>query len=87
MRGQKKSIQDTGEKERKNEKELRGIHDYISSMKCRITQYDEKMVRHLIQEIEILSPSKVRVVIKGGMEIEVPISVIDRRRKAQRKCR
>lgn len=87
LRNQKKSIQDTGEKERKNEKELRGIHDYISSMKCRITQYDEKMVRHLIQEIEILSPSKVRVVIKGGMEIEVPISVIDRRRKAQRKCR
>ena len=48
-------------------------------------QYDETMVRRTIQEIEVVSPSELKVVIKGGMEVSVPIRMMDGRKKEAKK--
>ena len=54
-------------------------------MECEVKQYDETMVRRTIQEIEVVSPSELKVVIKGGLEISIPIQVIDGRKKGAKK--
>ena len=85
LRNTKEEIRVTGEREQAKGRELQGLYQYISTMECEVKQYDETMVRRTIQEIEVVSPSELKVVIKGGMEVSVPIRMMDGRKKEAKK--
>lgn len=85
LRNRKEEIRVTGEREQAKGRELQGLYQYISTMECEVKQYDETMVRRTIQEIEVVSPSELKVVIKGGMEVSVPIRMMDGRKKEAKK--
>ena len=85
LRNKKEKIRAAGEREQAKGRELQGLYQYISTMECEVKQYDETMVRRTIQEIEVVSPSKLKVVIKGGMEVPVPIRMMDGRKKEAKK--
>lgn len=85
LRNEKEEIRVAGEREQAKGRELQGLYQYISTMECEVRQYDETMVRRTIQEIEVVSPSELKVVIKGGMEVPVPIRMMDGRKKEAKK--
>ena len=55
-----------GEKSRKME-DIKGFLDKID---CVLTEYDDKLVRQLIQNINVVNASKIEVVFKSGIIVE-----------------
>ena len=55
-----------GEKGRKME----DIQDFLDKTNCVLTEYDDKLVRQLIQNINVVNARKIEVVFKSGITIE-----------------
>jgi len=47
------------------------IFALLESEDLNLTEYDEALVRRLIEEVKVLSEGKVLVVFNGGMEVEM----------------
>ena len=55
-----------GEKNRKME----DIESFLDETNCVLTEYDDKLVRQLIQNINVLNAAKIEVVFKSGITVE-----------------
>ena len=55
-----------GEKGRKME----DIQDFLDKTNCVLTEYDDKLVRQLIQNINVVNARKIEVVFKSGITVE-----------------
>ena len=55
-----------GEKGRKME----DIEDFLNKTNCVLTEYDDKLVRKLIQNINVVNAKKIEVVFKSGIIVE-----------------
>ena len=55
-----------GEKGRK----MKDIEDFIDKTNCILTEYDDKLVRQLIENIDVVNARKVEVVFKSGITVE-----------------
>ncbi len=54
-----------GEKSRK----MKDIEDFIDKTNCVLTEYDDKLVRQLIQNINVVNARKIEVVFKSGITV------------------
>lgn len=57
-----------------NKGELAGILNALDSLKNGPIEFDDKVVRQLVEQIRVESAEKIRVVFKGGMECNVFLS-------------
>lgn len=55
-----------GEKSRKME----DIEGFLDKTNCILTEYDDKLVRQLIQNINVVNARKIEVVFKSGITVE-----------------
>ena len=55
-----------GEKSRKME----DIENFLDKTNCVLTEYDDKLVRKLIQNINVVNARKIEVVFKSGIIVE-----------------
>ena len=62
-----------GEKCRKME----DIGNFLDKTNCVLTEYDDKLVRQLIQNINVVSARKVEVVFKSGITVETSLNQED----------
>ena len=51
-------------------KKLEDVEDFLDKTNCVLTEYDDKLVRQLIQNINVVNVSKIEVVFKSGIIIE-----------------
>lgn len=49
---------------------IQGAISILNSGTADITEWDESMIRQLVDTVKVLSPDRIRVYLKGGMEIE-----------------
>ena len=54
-----------GEKGRK----MNDIEDFIDKTNCVLTEYDDKLARQLIQNINVVNSRKIEVVFKSGITV------------------
>ena len=47
--------------------------DRIENDPCRLTQYDDKIVRKLIECVKAISKKEILIVFKGGYEVNATI--------------
>ena len=55
-----------GEKGRKME----DIKNFLDKTNCVLTEYDDKLVRQLIQNINVVNARKIEIVFKSGITVE-----------------
>lgn len=55
-----------GEKSR----EMEDIGRFLDKTNCVLTEYDDKLVRQLIQNINVVNARKIEVVFKSGIIVE-----------------
>ena len=55
-----------GEKSRKME----DIENFLDKTNCILTEYDDKLVRQLIQNINVVNARRIEVVFKSGITVE-----------------
>ena len=55
-----------GEKGRK----LEDVEDFLDKTNCVLTEYDDKLVRQLIKNINVVNARKIEVVFKSGITVE-----------------
>lgn len=53
-----------------NNKRMEEIEGFLGKTKCVLTDYDDKLVRQLIQNINVVSARKIEVVFKSGITVE-----------------
>lgn len=71
-----KRIEIIKEKNKQNEKDRQSISEiasYLDNNLCKLTEYDDIIVRKLIECVKVISKTKIRVIFKGGVEKNVNI--------------
>lgn len=56
-----------------NNKRMEEIEGFLGKTKCVLTDYDDKLVRQLIQNINVVSARKIEVVFKSGITVEASL--------------
>lgn len=51
-------------------KKMEDIEDFLNKTNCILTEYDDKLVRQLIQNINVVNARKIEVVFKSGITVE-----------------
>ena len=51
-------------------KKMEDIEDFLDKTNCVLTEYDDKLVRQLIQNINVVNERKIEVVFKSGITVE-----------------
>ena len=54
----------------KKGKKMEDIEDFLDKTNCVLTEYDDKLVRQLIQNINVVNARKIEVVFKSGITVE-----------------
>lgn len=54
----------------KKGRKMEDIEDFLNKTNCVLTEYDDKLVRQLIQNINVVSARKIEVVFKSGITVE-----------------
>ena len=54
----------------KKGKKMEDIEDFLDKTNCILTEYDDKLVRQLIQNINVVNSRKIEVVFKSGITVE-----------------
>ena len=54
----------------KNSRKMEDIENFLDKAECVLTEYDDKLVRQLIQNINVVNNSKIEVVFKSGITVE-----------------
>ena len=49
---------------------MEDIEDFMDKTNCVLTEYDDKLVRQLIQNINVVNARKIEVVFKSGIMVE-----------------
>ena len=49
---------------------MEDIEDFLDKTNCILTEYDGKLVRQLIQNINVVNSRKIEVVFKSGITVE-----------------
>ena len=49
---------------------MEDIEDFLDKTNCILTEYDDKLVRQLIQNINVVNSRKIEVVFKSGITVE-----------------
>ena len=53
-----------------NSRKMEDIEDFMDKTNCVLTEYDDKLVRQLIQNINVVNARKIEVVFKSGIVAE-----------------
>ena len=53
-----------------NSRKMEDIEDFMDKTNCVLTEYDDKLVRQLIQNINVVNARKIEVVFKSGITVE-----------------
>ena len=53
-----------------NGRKMEDIEDFMDKTNCVLTEYDDKLVRQLIQNINVINARKIEVVFKSGITVE-----------------
>ena len=53
-----------------NSRKMEDIEDFLDKTNCVLTEYDDKLVRQLIQNINVVNVRKIEVVFKSGITVE-----------------
>lgn len=53
-----------------NGRKMEDIEDFLDKTNCVLTEYDDKLVRQLIQNINVINARKIEVVFKSGITVE-----------------
>ena len=48
---------------------MKDIEDFIDKTNCVLTEYDDKLARQLIQNINVVNSRKIEVVFKSGITV------------------
>lgn len=51
-------------------KKLEDVEDFLDKTNCVLTEYDDKLVRQLIENINVVNARKIEVVFKSGITVE-----------------
>ena len=51
-------------------KKMEDIEDFLDKTECVLAEYDDKLVRQLIQNINVVNATKIEVVFKSGITVE-----------------
>ena len=54
----------------KNSRKMEDIEDFLNKTNCVLTEYNDKLVRQLIQNINVVNARKIEVVFKSGITVE-----------------
>lgn len=54
----------------KNSRKMEDIKGFLDKTNCVLTEYDDKLVRQLIQNINVVNARKIEVVFKSGITVE-----------------
>ena len=54
-------------------KKLEDVEDFLDKTNCVLTEYDDKLVRQLIQNINVVNARKIEVVFKSGITVEASL--------------
>ena len=54
----------------KNSRKMEDINGFLDKTNCVLTEYDDKLVRQLIQNINVVNATKIEVVFKSGITVE-----------------
>ena len=54
-----------------NGRKIEDIENFLDETNCILTEYDDKLVRQLIQNINVVNARKIEVVFKSGIVAEV----------------
>lgn len=54
----------------KNSRKMEDIENFLDKAECVLTEYDDKLVRQLIQNINVVNARKIEVVFKSGIMVE-----------------
>ena len=49
---------------------MEDIEDFLNKTNCVLTEYNDKLVRQLIQNINVVNARKIEVVFKSGITVE-----------------
>ena len=49
---------------------MEDIEGFLDKTNCILTEYDDKLVRQLIQNINVVNARKIEVVFKSGITVE-----------------
>ena len=58
-------------------KKMEDIEDFLDKTNCVLTEYEDKLVRQLIQNINVVDVSKIEVVFKSGITVEASLNQED----------
>lgn len=53
------------------------IGNFLDKTNCILTEYDDKLVRQLIQNINVVNARKIEVVFKSGITVEASLNQED----------
>ena len=53
----------------KNSRKMEDINGFLDKTNCVLTEYDDKLVRQLIQNINVVNATKIEVVFKSGITV------------------
>ena len=56
-----------------NGRKMEDIENFLDKTNCILTEYDDKLVRQLIQNINVVNASKIEVVFKSGITVEASL--------------
>ena len=57
----------------KKDRKMEDIENFLDKTECVLTEYDDKLVRQLIQNINVVSARKIEVVFKSGITVEASL--------------
>lgn len=50
-------------------RKMKDIENFLDKTNCVLTEYDDKLVRQLIQNINVVNATKIEVVFKSGITV------------------
>ena len=56
-----------------NGRKMEDIENFLDKTNCILTEYDDKLVRQLIQNINVVNARKIEVVFKSGITVEASL--------------
>ena len=60
-----------------NSRKMEDIKGFLDKTNCVLTEYDDKLVRQLIQNINVVNARKIEVVFKSGITVEASLNQED----------
>ena len=61
------------DKAAKTQEQLKDAEEIVKGLPCRLTEYDEVIVRKLIECVRVMSKTEITVIFKGGYEMTVEV--------------